>query len=94
MKFYCSLLLFLALLFAGPAGAETDAPDIGCNAQGCSIYVLEYAWPDVLEINALDFFRVKLDVNQTATEITGSIQYFGVLCRIPGLSATPICPLE
>ena len=92
-----ALFLFLAVFiaiptFAAPASAETDAPSIGCNSDGCSLWFIEYAWPDVVELNALEFFRFQIDVNKRDAGIDGSIQYLGVLCLIPRISDSLGCP--
>ena len=87
------LALFIAIpTFAAPASAETDAPAIGCNSDGCSLWLIEYAWPDVVELNGLEFFRVQIDVNKQDAAISGSIQYLGVLCLIPRISDSLGCP--
>jgi len=94
-----ALLLFIAVSLAiipiaAPASAETDAPAIGCNSDGCSLWFVEYAWPDVVEFNALEFLRVNIDVNKRNAVVVGSIQYFGLLCRIPGPLGSLICPRD
>lgn len=92
-----ALFLLFAILIAAPplvapASAETDAPTIGCNSDGCSLWLIEYAWPDVVELNALEFLRVQIDVNKQNADIRGSIQYLGVLCLIPRISSSLGCP--
>ena len=85
-------LILSGFVLVPNAGAETDAPTIGCNKQGCSLYVFAYAWPDVVEFNALDFFRFKFDVDKDKLALSGSVKYAGILCMIPKLAATKICP--
>ena len=92
------LILFVVLCafipFVAPASAETDAPTIGCNSDGCSLWLIEYAWPDVVELNALEFFRVQIDVNKQDAAISGSLRYLGVLCLIPRISDSLGCPQD
>ena len=92
------LILFVVLCAAiplvAPASAETDAPTIGCNSDGCSLWFLEYAWPDVVELNGLEFFRVQIDVNKQDAAISGSVRYLGVLCLIPRISDSLGCPQD
>lgn len=90
--FFVVFLAIPSLATPAPASAETGVPEIGCNSDGCSLWFIEYAWPDVVELNALEFFRVQIDVNKLDAEIRGSIQYLGVICLIPGVSSSPVCP--
>lgn len=86
-------VLFLSVLgITSSASAETDAPTIGCNSSGCSLWLFAYAWPDVVEVNALEFVRFKIDVNRTNVDLSGAVNYFGLLCMIPRISGLPICP--
>lgn len=89
------LALFTSFLILAtcppPVAADTGAPAFGCNKAGCSIYLLEYAWPDVVEINAFEFFRFKLDVNKQDTRMAASVKYAGVLCWIPKLKDSAVC---
>lgn len=91
-KFIFVAVFIATIPLAAPASAETDAPTIGCNSDGCSLWFIEYAWPDVVELNGLEFFRVHIDVNKLDAELRGSIQYLGVICLIPGVSSSPVCP--
>lgn len=84
-------MLLAVFVTASPAAAESRAPAIGCNSSGCSIWILAYSWPDVLEVNAIDFIQFEIDVNRRNVALSGSINYLGVLCRIPRISGSVVC---